>query len=141
MLFVLLAALQKQQYNLRILHWKSTGLDFHTTHVEVLDGYIDKFGEYIDQVAEMMILVNEKIPSAKELENIASKSKVDMELPVKEYDSEEIFSSIYKIFNLIISVIDKCSKNNYPSYIQSELDSIMYWFQIEGRYKTKQTLS
>ena len=140
MLSILLAALQKQQYNLRILHWKATGLDFHTTHVEILDGYIDKFGEYIDKVAEMMILCNEEIPTAKELDIIASKYKIDYSIAVKNYKSEDIFIIISRIFNTIISCIKNCNKYNYPSYIKSELDSIEYWFQIEGRYKTKQTL-
>lgn len=140
MLVALLAALQKQQYNLRILHWKATGIDFHTTHVEVLDPYIDKFGEFIDKVAEMMILCDEKIPTAYELENVANKIKLDFELEVKPYNSEEIFRVIYKIFASIINIIKKCNEQDYPSYIKSELDSMEYWFQIEGKYKTRQTL-
>lgn len=142
MLKVLLAALIKQQYNLRILHWKATGLDFNTTHQEILDDYIDKFSDYIDQVAEMLILCNEEIPTSKELDIIAKEAKVDFPIKVQSYNSEDIYLLIDKIFSTIISIIRQCSQSDkYPSYINSELDSIEYWFSIEGKYKNKQRLS
>lgn len=141
MLKVLLTALIKQQYNLRILHWKAVGLDFHTTHVEILDDYIDKFSEYIDKVAEMIILVGEEIPTSNELDAIAANTNIGLKLKVKDYNSEEIFRILAKMFGDIISLIKECNDpDKYPSYICSELDSIEYWFSIEGLYKNRQTL-
>lgn len=141
MLKILLVALIKQQYNLRILHWKATGLDFETTHKEILDDYIDQFGEYIDKVAEMMILCGEEIPTSREIDEIAlSDEKIGMNLKVIDYESQEIYMILDKIFMDIISIIKACSNSTYPSYICSELDSIEYWFSIEGKYKNKQRL-
>lgn len=142
MLVYLLAALQKQQYNLRILHWKATGLDFETTHAAILDGYIDQFGDYIDKVAEMMLMCGEEIPTSREIDELASKDeRIGMSLKVIDYESEEIYMILDKIFMDIISIIKSCSSGNkYPSYICSELDSIEYWFSLEGKYKNKKRL-
>lgn len=142
MLEVLLAALVKQQYNLRILHWKAVGLDFHTTHVEILDGYIDQFGDYIDKVAEMMIISGEEIPTSREIDEIAQKTGMNLAIKVQPYESEDIYRVIDRIFDDIMKILEKVNDpDKYPSFICSELDTIQYWFNIEGTYKNKQRLS
>lgn len=138
MLKYLLVTLLKEQYNLRILHWMAKGKGFNTNHL-VVDDYISKFSEYIDKVAELMLIQDEKIPSDNEVDVIAKQLKI-RKLLVRNYDSETIYKVINNIFNNIINIIKECDKE-YPSFITSELDSIEYWFQLEANYKNKQKMS
>ena len=49
-----MAALTLYENNMRIIHWKLAGSEFHTTHERYGD-YYEELGKYMDETAEQMI--------------------------------------------------------------------------------------
>jgi len=136
---ILLASLVTQQYNLRVLHWKVKGLSFDTPH-KILDEYIDKFSQFIDQIAELMLTQGENPPSMNEIIETANIEKFNENLMMIDYNEIQVYKGIYDILNLIISKIQDCREGCEFSYIVSVLDEIEGYLQIEANYKTKQRI-
>jgi DNA-binding ferritin-like protein len=140
MLEVLLASLIKNQYNLRLLHWNVSGCDFDTTHT-IMDGYIDKFSDYIDLIAELILRNNNHVPDSREIDTIARENNVGKPIKSQPYSTEKTFNIVQIIFNEIITIINKCYENNYENYVNSELDNLQSWFTLEGKYKSRNRLT
>ena len=50
-------------YNIRILHWKTCGLDFGTKHL-LMDDYHSQLNSYTDEISEMLMMTgNTAIPT------------------------------------------------------------------------------
>jgi DNA-binding ferritin-like protein len=143
-LSTVLSALVNHQYNLRILHWRTTGTAFDLSH-KIFEEYIDKFSDYIDKVAEMKLTLNDEnhVNSLNELVKIAN--YFDLNHPIdtnKNYTWNEAFAVIQTIFAQITHILEEVQNSNrYPSYINSELDGMIYYFRLEGQYKNRQRLN
>jgi DNA-binding ferritin-like protein len=138
-----LATLILYQYNIRILHWNTAGRTFDPVH-ELVDEYVSKFNEFIDEVAEMIIMLGGRpISLPQVLQSVATgreESKIVLSAETYYY-LEDIYRKIDSMFSqLMIDYQTLVSDNSIPSPIISKLEEHYYWLLKEGNYKNKQRL-
>lgn len=117
------------QYNLRVLHWKVKGKGFSKTHLD-MDDHTDKFNEFIDTVAEMMLSYGTNPPALADC--IGSIRAID---PSENFDTEDTIKNMMSMYDTLIKEISVVKKDSCPSAFASKLDEIQYWLIIESRYK------
>ena len=122
------------QYNLRVLHWKVKGKGFSKTHLD-MDDHTDKFNEFIDTVAEMMLSCGTNRPALADC--IGSIHAID---PSENLDTDDNIKNMMSMYDILIKEISVVKKDNCPSAFASKLDEIQYWLIIESRYKGARTL-
>lgn len=139
----LLAATILLHHNYRILHWNVKSTDFDPVH-ELMDGYVSQFNEWVDQVAEMGAMVDEKPVAIHELESVMSGCPYE----VRSLDTDILYSpaEVFLISGRMLETYNKMiedalKEDSLPRGIQSELETMQYWVLKELKYKNKQRLA
>lgn len=138
---ILFSTLVIYDYNIRMLHWKVSGIDFGTKH-ELMDAYHSELNSMIDEVGEMILMLHGLIPSFAEINLFMSNSpKSFLIISGKEnYDSKTVMNVVNNLFTDLIQLIDDTKSSNLPSDIISKLEELQYWLRKETRYKLDSTL-
>ena len=132
------------RHNLHMLHWKVKGPEFDCVH-KLLDDYVGKFNEFIDEIAEMLLSFDSYPLTLQECLDLLSKDSDDV-LVVEsdeDYDSEEVFKAIGIMFdglyNLYTEIRQDKSTDEY-SECGGKLDEHKYWLRLENNYKNKRRM-
>lgn len=131
-----LSMLILHRHNFQMIHWNVVGKHFGNIHT-TLDEYIDTITKNIDQVAEFikMIDFDESLPSFIDVSKfITEDDSVYIVVNNARIDSKDAWSIQEKIFNDLINMATE-AKEECPPDIQSEIDSMIYYYRTEGRYK------
>lgn len=136
----LLALLTVYQYNLRVLHWKVTGLDFDDKHA-LLSDYYEAFDGFIDKVAELAMELGQDPISFNEIHSLCGSLEENVLIcnGNTNYSSIDALKLVDNMFNQLLTVIENCQQGS-PSDVQSELDDIKQYLRLEGKYKNKRRL-
>lgn len=141
----LISILVLYQYNLRVMHWKCSGSKFPYIHT-LIDEYISKYNEFIDTIAEMNLALGGSIPSYNDINSDLSDINSDFEgfsinINSNDYISgEDIYKGLNIIFNNTLILIENMYEDQ-PSWIKSNLDNIITYLNIEGKYKINSCLN
>lgn len=143
-LFLVFSSLVINSYNFRILHWKLKGLGFDGKH-ELVDEYRKQLDEYIDEIAEMLLMLGkESIPNIRDLivnANSMQDSKFLLIDGNKDYTVPEFFGMIGEVLKNLLEKYEELSDcEGLPSDIKSKLDEHTYWIRKELDYKNKQRM-
>lgn len=131
----LLADLVVSEYSFRILHWNIVTDNFDGVH-GLMDDYLSMIQGDIDSVAEILMMINGRPCSLKEL---LDKSECTIAEASKTYNRIQEFEIINKIFDDLIKDIDKCL-TGLTDDIADELKAIQFKYRKELQYKNKQRL-
>lgn len=142
-LYNLFCALVLYSYNIHTLHWKVKGLDFGTKH-ELFDEYYEELNKYVDDVAEILMMVNQtNIPTLVEVIE-HTKETEDSFILVKGdtyYSAKETISKAKNMFDHLIKLYSNVIEDeSIPSDITSKLEEHQYWLRKESLYKLTSTL-
>ena len=125
-------------HNMRTLHWKTRGLDFDAKH-ELVDEYRKQMGEYIDDIAEIMLMCNINPPTLVDVVKSAAKDSKERYIILstdKYYDNKEIFEQVNKMFAHLVELYTKVTKSSALSGdIVGKLEEHQYFFHKEYKYK------
>lgn len=138
----LLAVLIWHRHNLQMVHWNVVGKHFRDVHL-ACDGYIDTTTDNIDKVAEFIKSMNldEPIPTLVDVTKmIESDDTQHAMVQFQKMESKESWKILLAIFEELIEEFDRVY-DTLPKDLQSEVDSMVYYYRIEGLYKIKATLS
>lgn len=136
----LIATLIVYQHNVRMLHWTCKGKGFDHTH-----SYLDDFGKQIydftDEIAEIMISLDKKIPTLTEAMNILANDDTTEHLIITSeefHDSKECAKAMMQMFTTLHSVYMKAYDEikEHPG-LTSTLDTHLAWIHKEGFYKMR----
>lgn len=138
----LFAALVVNRYNIHMLHWRVSGKAFdqvHATH----DDYVGQFGEFIDEIGEIMQMHGIRIPSLPECLNILEQDTENKYLILGgESDHEfyspcETFSAIETIFDGLMKLYDSVENCGLSGDVVGAIQNQHYWVRKELCYKNK----
>lgn len=131
------------RHNLHILHWKAKGCHFDCIH-ELLDTYVDKFNTYVDEVAEIMLMLGINPLSLQDCLQIAEDdSDITHVLidPTGDYDGHECMDYIQTMFTTLMGIYRNiCDENILPKDIMATFDNHLGWLRLENHYKNVQRL-
>ena len=137
----LLALLTVYQYNIRVLHWKISGLDFDDKH-SLFGSYYEEFDGFIDKVSELSMQLGNDPISFNEVHSLCENMEENVIIcqGTTNYSNIDALKMIGTMFEQLIIVIESCQEG-VPSDIQSELDDIKQYLRLESRYKNRRRLS
>ncbi len=124
-------------HNMRMLHWNVKGHGFDKAH-EKFDEYTSKLSTFIDEIAEIMLMIYEEPLDLVSAIKVVESS--DNELIYIGAGSKYPVTSAYAICNnifesLLKTYVDASLSDDLPSDIKSKLDEHTYFFRLELRYK------
>lgn len=137
----LFAALVVNRYNIHMLHWRVSGKAFdpvHATH----DEYVGQFGEFIDEIGEIMQMHGVRIPSLPECLTILEQDTENKYLILGQSDKdfyapEETFSAIETIFGGLMNLYDIVENCGLSGDVVGTIQNQHYWVRKELCYKNK----
>lgn len=138
----LLAALILYHFNTRILHWKLTGTDFDPVH-ELLGDYYDQLGVFIDDIAEIgLILEINPINIAEAITVLENDGGDFMMLNGSEnLSSKDCFEKIKFMFGSLISIYEELYKDeSIPADVINKLQEHSFWLRKELSFKNVRRL-
>lgn len=117
----LLADLTVLQNKVHTFHYNVVGIDFHPTHLFLDEQYNQIFG-YCDGVAEQ-IKINDGYPIGT-LKEAIDLSTIE-EAEARDYNSKEIYTTLIKDYETVISECIEISRDYEPSSEQIFVDNII----------------
>lgn len=132
-----LAALTIYENNMRILHWKLRGPDFHTTH-ERFGDYYEELGKYMDEAAEQIISMGDDPVNSSDAMEIVRQSdlngfvlKADADYPddSAENAAYNMMEQLYKLSS------ELAGDDSLPIDVSDVFMGHAKYFRIEGMYK------
>lgn len=136
------AALTLYENNMRILHWKLHGPEFHKTHERFAD-YYEQLGDYMDETAEQMITLGMNPCSSAEALNIVRDSEIDGFVldGNLDFDMQTAESASYKMMSQLYTLAEELeSEDDLPVDVQDVFTAHARYFRIEGLYKLARRL-
>ena len=142
---VFLSVLMVYQHNFRILHWKASGIEFHTQH-DWAAKYYDELGEYIDKIAEISIRLKQDPVNYKEaVELLENYNDHDFELleAGKKYDIKSFVENCDIMFGDILKCIEELLQSDIMEDIKnvgikSDLEAMYASIDLQYRYINEQ---
>lgn len=128
------------RHNIQMLHWKVTGEHFDCVHA-LMDEYTKQFNEFIDAVAEIMLMTHAS-PLCLDccLEFAKNDEHYDyvMISGKEDYSGEDCFAYIDRMFHdLIVRYNEVKNHDMIPADLASVFDNHVYWLRTEVVYKNK----
>ena len=132
-----LAALTIYENNMRILHWKLRGPDFHNTH-ERFGDYYEELGKYMDEAAEQIISMGGDPVNSSDAMEIVRQSdlngfvlKADADYPddSAENAAYNMMEQLYKLSS------ELAGDDSLPIDVSDVFMGHAKYFRIEGMYK------
>lgn len=133
-----LASLILHRHNFQMIHWNVVGKHFTDVHT-TLDDHIGAVTGNIDQVAEFikMLDLDEPLPSFSDIaEFITHDDDIYIMVNTAHIDAKTAWDLQEKIFANLIEVATD-AREECPPDIQSEIDTMIYYYRIEGKYKCR----
>jgi DNA-binding ferritin-like protein len=147
------------EHNFRMLHWYTKGLTFDANH-SIAEGYINKFSEFIDDIAEIILLsvettedryTNEQIlPNLKEIMEIVDQDQKFPYIVVerqaimddKGFNPQATYEITKKMFDTLIAAYDiSCREDSgNSSDVISKLQEHQFYLRKESLYKSRSRL-
>lgn len=124
------------RHSIHMLHWRCVGTDFDSVH-SMLDGYVSKMSEFIDEVAEMILSLDGLPLTFEECVSNDSIQRVMFVEPNKTYTNKEVYKQICNIFTELYRIYSEATVKCNIGDCASKLDEHRYWLRIEGGYKNK----
>jgi len=135
----LLALATLTQYNLRILHWKTSTATFDCNH-DLMSCYICKFDKFIDKFAEIGLMLGEDPVSFSKIPTTLDGKGILLDT-TKSYNPTETFKTVDILFKeMRDSIREKAKDSKLTDAIKGELGCIDFWLSMEIDYKNKQRL-
>lgn len=134
---VYMAALTVYENNMRIIHWKLHGPDFHKTH-ERFGDYYEEFGKYMDETAEQMITLGQNPLNYSEAMDILQNSSIDAFTLSggMDFDPKGAETTAYKMFRQLYDMASELAgEDDLPIDVQDVFMGHAKYFRIEGLYK------
>ena len=137
-------ALVLYDYNIRILHWKTCGLDFGTKHL-LMDDYHSQLNSYTDEISEILMMTgNTDIPTFDQIIEIIKEDDEEDYIILDGdvyFDASKIISTTKLMFDHLIKLYyGIISDEKLPSDIISVLEEHLYWIRKESSYKLRSHL-
>lgn len=143
---ILFASLVISEYNMKLLHWGVTGKDFDVCH-NTASEYEEKFGEFLDEVAEIILMHHDTVPSLIECIDILKESEDEyLMLGVNtgsiEFDYKHFFEYVDMMLFRMIRIyeaiaMDKGTEYQVEDCVMSKLHEQQYWMSKEMLYKNR----
>ena len=131
------------RHNLHVLHWKAKGCDFDCIH-GLLDTYVDKFNGFVDEIAEIMLMMGTNPLSIQDCLKIAEDDSDITHIiidPNSDYDAEECINHVKTMFDTLMNVYENvCDEDDIPNDIIATFDNHVGWIRLENKYKNVQRL-
>lgn len=132
-----MAALTLYENNMRIIHWKLAGSEFHTTHERYGD-YYEELGKYMDETAEQMITCG--LPPVNSSEALNHMQSADFDAftlsGTMDFDKQTAelaaFRMMKQLYDLAAFLADDSS---LPVDVQDVFMGHAKYYRIEGLYK------
>lgn len=126
------------RHNIQMLHWNVVGSGFDPAH-ETLDGFVNTMATHVDQLAEMMKMIDQRPLQLTECVDVLKNDNAqflivdagDIDVPTCWEKVNTMFAQLYD------ATKTTKSGDEIPDDIESELESMMYYYSLEGKYKGK----
>jgi len=139
----LFSTLVAYRHNIHMLHWKVCGEGFDCVHT-LMDSYLDKFNDMVDDVAEMILSFNTNPFTLEECMDCLKKSNKQVLVIESDADftKENVFNAIKIMFDDLCEIYTDIHKEyeGTPCPSFSKLDEHRYWLLIENNYKNERRL-
>jgi DNA-binding ferritin-like protein len=138
----LLAVLILYHFNIKILHWKLTGVDFDPVH-GLFDDYFSEVGVFVDDVGEMCLQMEIDPLNITEAIDYLNQDGGDYEaLSGADYfTSQQAFEKLDSMFNGLIEIYEGLYADpSIPADIVNKLQEEAQWIRKQVRYKNRQRL-
>lgn len=132
-----MAALTLYENNMRIIHWKLSGSNFHTTH-ERFGDYYEELGKYMDETAEQMITLGLSPLNTKESMDHMEGVELDAFTLSGSMDFDENTAEIaaYRMMKQLYDLSSELAgEDDLPIDVQDVFMGHAKYFRIEGLYK------
>lgn len=132
-----LSALTIYENNMRIIHWKLHGPDFHKTH-ERFGDYYDTLGKYMDETAEQMISMGMNPVNSTEACDVLQNDSMDAFTLSGEMDFDPMSAekTAYRMFSQLYEMAaELANTESLPVDVQDVFMGHAKYFRIEGLYK------
>jgi len=138
-----MALLTLYENNLRGLHWKLQGAGFHTAHLRFGE-YYEKLGEFMDEVAEIMITQGIAPIGMSNLMDILKQSEIDAFYidMAGDYTEEVANIAAQKMFSQLYEQAVALAKNDdLPIDVQDVYTDQARYYRIENLYKMSRAIT
>lgn len=132
-------------YNMKVIHWNSTGKQFDDIHA-LADKYYAMINETVDSIGEIIGMLDADIPSFKDL--MKDLSDADDDYLVNDGSAKYTIETgvvyiehmLNGIVSTVTSIIDDLDDEDALVGIKSELESIQFLYAKEATYFNKRRL-
>lgn len=124
------------RHNIQMLHWNVIGSGFDPAH-ETLGEFVDVMAAHVDRLAEMMKMIDQRPLQLTEcIEVLRNDNTQFLIVDAEDIDVPECWKKVNTMFSQLYDVT-KSTKvgDEIPDDIESELESMMYYYSLEGKYK------
>lgn len=132
-------------YNMKVIHWNSTGKHFDDIHA-LADKYHAMINGTIDAVGEIIGMLDGTIPSFRDLVNDLSDSEKDF-LVIDGSREQTLETGVIHIEHMlnditamITSILDELEDDIALAGIKSELESVQFMYAKEATYFNKRRM-
>lgn len=136
---MLIAVTTVYQHNFKILHWRCVGPHFDTIH-ELMEGYVSKIGEFLDDLTEILLMSSEgspiSLPRALSILQNGERPYIVLD-GSEEYPDKKCFDVVRILFQHLLDDYAKV-KGEVGEDVTSKLDEHIYWIRKELQYKLYQ---
>lgn len=128
----LYTTLVQSQHDMRVIHWQAKGKQFDRNH-GISEDYQYVLNRYLDEVAELLVLLNIPTPQLHELE---------LADPIDILGEESDFKKMKWILERVSDRIEDIliEEKTLQREFVSKLEEFKYYLQKEIRYKLAQRL-
>lgn len=124
------------RHNVHMLHWNVVGSDFDSAHA-TLDGFVETMSTHIDQLAEMIKVLGQVPLTLPECINVLTDDSEQYSFVNKNnIPTSSCWAEVNVMFTGLYDKIKEVKEDSaMPADIVSELESMMYYYALEGKYK------
>lgn len=124
------------RHNIQMLHWNVIGSGFDPAH-ETLGEFIDTMAAHVDQLAEMMKMINQRPLQLTEcIEVLKNDNTQFLIVDAEDIDVPGCWEKVNTMFSQLYDTTKSTKAGDeIPDDIKSELESMMYYYSLEGKYK------